>query len=457
MLSRSNINPSGPRPSSTSRPGRQPACKYFTKGRCTRGDSCQFYHDPNFITDSYNDNEDFQIVEVDLSDLESLGPIALEALADGYLSLSESKPNEIAYKKYQHPPTPSTQILSFKDQKSYNKSRLTPAYTHLQFGSGFRVTNTHIQDLLSCPQMLANLEVFMIKGVDGTTTTTGKGKNKKTKIIDPVPIEITNEPFITVIRKCRNLRVLHLIGCVQLDDYAFKAIAQSCPDLVEMKLTGTPTQPGSLTTASPVYIVTKGQGTLTSIREIHLTNQSISSEGITLLSDCRPMANILEGLQQQGQQGQKKGLTLTSLEGTRVHHSSYIVALGDNKLKFKDCFAPNWDVNKGEQPDAEAVERLLAGADRLPGFWASPSSSCASSERGEEEEEGKDGPGAQNPSDEEGEEGIHHVEIVKGGGEDTQRLSDDLIAGLTNAIRRLHRNIDESLIIRDEDRFEELE
>ncbi|KAK6504463.1 hypothetical protein TWF506_002658 [Arthrobotrys conoides] len=431
--SSNNVN----RPGRSSGP-RPIACKYFSKGQCTRGNSCQYYHE----TPPASRSPSLQTIELDFSDLESLDSAKLEALNlndDGPISLSELHPESIAYKKYRHPPTPSTQILNFKDLKSYSKSRLTPAYTHLQFGPGFQVTDSHIQDLLSCPSMLKSLEVFMIKGVDGSTKTTGKGRKKKTVITDPKPIEISNEPLITVIQKCRSLRVLHLIGCTKLDDYVFKAIAQSCPDLIELKMTGTPTHLGKLTAASAVYIITKGLSYLPSIRQIHLQNQPIHSEGITLLSDARPLANILEGVQST-LPSKGAGLTLTSLEGIRVHHSSYVVALGERNLKFKECFAPNWDVNKGEQPGEEAVERLLAGARELPGFWREPEEATNNAmNKGREEraelvieshsEEG------------EGEDGIHHVDIIKGGESEGQKLSDDLILDLTDAIKRLHRNI----------------
>ncbi|KAF3103492.1 hypothetical protein TWF102_003682 [Orbilia oligospora] len=414
------------------------ACKYFSKGQCTRGDSCQYYHE----TPPTDSSPGLRIVEIELSDLESLNSAELEAFNledDGPISLSELHPESIAYKIYQHPPTLSTQILNFKDQKSYSKSRLTPAYTHLQFGSGFQVTDSHIQDLLSCPSMLKSLEVFAIKGVDGSITTTGKGKKKKTIVTDPKPIEISNEPLITVIRQLRSLRVLHLIGCTKLDDYVFKAIAQSCPDLMELKLTGTPTHPGNLTDASPVYIVTKGPAYLPSIRQIHLQNQNIHSEGITLLSDARPLANILEGVQST-LPSKGAGLTLTSLEGIRVHHSSYVVALGEKKLKFKECFAPNWDVNKGEQPNEEAIEKLLAGVKELPGFWRELEEPAkeAKVKRGQGGAEwGTDG----HSEEGEGEDGIHHLEIVKGGESESQKLSDNLILDLTDPIKRLHRDI----------------
>ncbi|KAF3187687.1 hypothetical protein TWF788_001906 [Orbilia oligospora] len=414
------------------------ACKYFSKGQCTRGNSCQYYHE----TPPTNSSPGLRTIEIDLSDLESLNSAELEAFNledDGPVSLSELHPESIAYKKYQHPPTLSTQILNFKDRKSYSKSYLTPAYTHLQFGSGFQVTDSHIQDLLSCPSMLKSLEVFVIKGVDGSITTTGKGKKKKTIVTDPKPIEISNEPLITVIRQLRSLRVLHLIGCTKLDDYVFKAIAQSCPDLMELKLTGTPTHPGNLTAASPVYIVTKGPAYLPSIRQIHLQNQAIDSEGITLLSDARPLANILEGVQST-LPSKGAGLTLTSLEGIRVHHSSYVVALGEKKLKFKECFAPNWDVNKGEQPNEEAIEKLLAGVKELPGFWGELEESAkeAKVKKGEREAElGTD----DHLEEGEVEDGIHHLEIVKGGESESQKLSDNLIFDLTDAIKRLHRDI----------------
>ncbi|KAK6343137.1 hypothetical protein TWF718_008510 [Orbilia javanica] len=429
MASRNNSN----HPGRSSEP-RPPACKHFRRGQCIRGNSCQYYHEAP-QTDGFPNQRviELDLSDLDLSDLESLGSSELEALNfnDSAIGLLEADPESIVYKKYQHPPTPSTQILTFKDLKSYSKSRFTPAYTHLQFGTGFPVTDSHIQDLLSCPSMLESLEVFMIKGIDGTTATTGKGKKKKTTKTDPKPIEISNEPLITVLQKCSSLRVLHLVGCPKLDDYVFKAIVQSCPDLVELKITGTPTHPGNLTTASPVYVVTKGPTCLSSIRQIYFQNQSISPEGITLLSDARPTANILEGVQ-SSLPSKGVGLTLTSLEGTRVHHSSYVVALGERNLKFKECFAPHWDVNKGEQPDGEAVERLLAGAGELPGFWKEPGEDVIGTDDGEDEgsfsEEGEE------------EDGIHRVEIIKGGGSRGTKPSANPILGLADAIKRLHQN-----------------
>ncbi|KAK6335748.1 hypothetical protein TWF730_003126 [Orbilia blumenaviensis] len=401
-------------------------CKYYAKGKCMRGSDCRFFHDATLIEDF----DQLEIVEFDLCDLESLDS---EAYGDyeGPISISEATPEAIAYRKYKHPPTPSPQILSFKDLKSYSKSRLTPTYTHLQFGSGFPVTNAHIQDLLTCPSMLASLEVFIIKGIDGTTTTTGRGKRRRATITDPKPIEISNEPFITMIRKCQSLRVLHLIGCTKLDDFVFRAIAESCPDLMELKLTGIPTKTGCLTNASSVYVVTKGHSCLTKIREIHLTNQSIGPEGVTLLSDARPVANILEGVQ-SALPSKGAGLTLTSLEGTRVHHSSYIVAIEAQKLRFKECFAPLWDINKGEQPSPETVERLVEGAYKIPGFWTEPGEA---DEPGEEEWE----TGTEHSA--EADEGIHRVELVNPAYPDSQKLSDDLLLSLTEAIRKLHRGI----------------
>ncbi|RVD84757.1 uncharacterized protein DFL_006483 [Arthrobotrys flagrans] len=228
---------------------------------------------------------------------------------------------------------------------------------------------------------------------------------------DPKPIEISNEPLITVIRKCRSLR-----------------------------FADTPTHLGALTTASPVYIITKSPTYLPSIRQIHLQNQPINPEGITLLSDARPLANILEGVQ-SALPGGGVGLTLTSLEGTRVHHSSYIVALGGNKLKFEECFAPNWDVNKGEQPGDEAVARFLAGAHKLPNFWKG---SDEASDDAEDKVDVEAGWETENHSEEEegeGGDGIHHVEIVKGEESEGQKLSDDLILDLTDAVRKLYRSI----------------
>ncbi|KAK6532645.1 hypothetical protein TWF281_006826 [Arthrobotrys megalospora] len=429
-------NPNRPGHSSTS--SQPPPCKYFSKGQCARGNACRYYHDVNLL-----DYDDLEIIQVNEADLDSLVS-DYDGDLDGPISLSEIKPEAIAYRKYQHPPTPSSQLLSFKDLKSYNKSRLTPAYTHLQFGTGFPVTDAHIKDLLTCPQMLTSLEVFIIKGIDGTSTTTGKGKKKKTTTTDPKPIEISNEPLITVIQKCPNLRVIHLIGCINLDDFVFKAISESCPDLVELKVTGIPTQPGRLTSTSPVYLVTKGHSALRDIREIHLTNQSIDPEGITLLSDARPIANILEGVQSL-LPNKGVGLTLTSFEGTKVHHSSYIVAVENEKFKFKDCYAPLWNINKGEEPSHESMEFLLDRSKGPPGFWA-------------DETNGSDGSEWESMSDdsEEADEGIHRIEIIKGDPVQSERLPDDHIKGLAEAIKRLHRNIGDP-VVPDEGRFEEIE
>ncbi|KAK6336098.1 hypothetical protein TWF696_001666 [Orbilia brochopaga] len=278
-------------------------------------------------------------------------------------------PEALAYEKYQHPATPPSQILSFKESKQYQKSRLLPGITHIQFASGFQVTDTHIQDLLAAPQCLKNLEVLIIKGIEAATLPKklkGRSKPKEAKSAEPKSIDISNEHIVTVLKRCPNLRVLHLTGCTSVNDITFKTVIKHCPHINEVKITGLPTQPGSVTTASLAYLISRGGASACSLQEINLVNQKIDPRVVTVLSNSRPELTIIEGAQHELENA-GVGVSLNSLEGTYIHNSGYVVGIDGASLKYKDCYSPMWDKNDTQSLDSL---RQRFDADGPEGFWS---------------------------------------------------------------------------------------
>ncbi|KAF3935021.1 hypothetical protein ABW20_dc0103491 [Dactylellina cionopaga] len=334
-------------------------CKHFTKGRCSRGESCRFSHDIDLL-------KNVKIIEVDVSDL-------FRKSTNGWVRppspSSKVDPEALAYQKYQHPATPAAQILSFKDVKQYHKSRLVPGITHIQYANGFPVTNDHINDLLSVPQILADLEVLMIKGIDvATISTPGKKRKKKETVTTNVQeINISSEPLISVIRSCPSLKLLHLVGCIDIDDIVFKEVMENCLEINEIRITGTPTQPGCITTTSLIYLITRGSGLGADLREINLTNQVLDLRAVTVLSDARPEITITEGVQVDSKNG-GIGMSLNDADGTFIHSSGYVVGRDGVSFKYKDCYWPSWESE--ESKGKGDLGQILVGSEGPEGFWS---------------------------------------------------------------------------------------
>ncbi|KAK6538504.1 hypothetical protein TWF694_010086 [Orbilia ellipsospora] len=336
-------------------------CRHFAKGSCVMGNDCRFSHDVTLP-------KSVKVITVDLETL--LGRTNIQR--ERHITLPQgAQVDGIAYEKYQHPTTPPAQVLSFKDFKSYSKSRLIPGITHIQFGNGFNVTDEHINDLLASPHILTNLEVFIIKGIDKSVTITRakKGrKNSKTRgpavTTEAQPIKISNEPMLNLISKSPNLKVLHLIGCINVDDFAFRQILRSCPHIHHIKITGTPTQAGSLSTASVLYLLNRGEGLAQDLGELDLVNQKIDNRAVTVLSDTRTRINIIEGLQCELEKG-GRGLSLTDTKGTTIHKSGYIIGRDGVAFTYQGCFLPEW-----EKDFSEGTEQILTGGEGPPGFWS---------------------------------------------------------------------------------------
>ncbi|EWC43741.1 hypothetical protein DRE_07359 [Drechslerella stenobrocha 248] len=349
---------------SVSPPPPPPPCKYFAKGQCFRSASCSFSHD-------LSNASDVEIYEVDISEL-------LPGRQPAQLPSRGVNPESLAYEKYLHPPTPPSQIISFKDSRHYNKARLIAGMTHVQFAAGFHVTDAHIQDLLASPGLLSALEVFIIKGMDTSITTAkkskGKGKPKAAKETEPRSTGITSEPVAALVKRCPNLQVLHLIGCGDIDDTVVKTAVKYCPNIREIKITGLPTKPGSITTASLVYLIIRGENLANGLREINFTNQKLDPRVVTVLSDVRPDLNITEGSQWESKNG-GVGLGLSSQEGTYFYNSGYVVGIDGTSLRFKECYCPLWD-----QTEITCLEGLreLCDAGGPDGFWSDGGASSSS-------------------------------------------------------------------------------
>ncbi|KAF3902792.1 hypothetical protein AA313_de0204957 [Arthrobotrys entomopaga] len=337
------------------------ACRHFAKGSCLMGKDCRFSHDSVLP-------KNMKVITVNLDSLLS----KTKMQKDRHIIVPPGAPmNGIAYEKYQHPATPPAQVLSFKEVKSYNKSRLVPGITHIQFGNGFNVTDEHINDLLASPHILANLEVLIIKGIDKSVTIPAAKKGRKnSKARGPAitteaqPIKISNESMITLISKSPNLQVLHLVGCININDFTFRKIIHSCPHIKHIKITGTPTQPGSLSTASVLYLLNRGHGRVQDLEELDLVNQKIDTRAVTVLSESRTSINIIEGLQCALENG-GAGLSLTDMKGTTIHNSAYVIGRDGVTFTYQDCFWPEWDKDLPEDS-----EQILTGGEGPPGFWS---------------------------------------------------------------------------------------
>ncbi|EPS38629.1 hypothetical protein H072_7580 [Dactylellina haptotyla CBS 200.50] len=341
--------------------GEHPLCRHFLKGHCAREKDCRFSHDIRLP-------ENVKVITLDLD--EKVKSKKNREKHTGFSS--EVNPDALAYQKYQHPPTPPAQILSFKDINSYNKTRLLPGITHIQFGTGFPVTDEHLRDILEAPHILLNLEVLIIKGVDVTLVTAPKrGKRNSKAKAATIPtkteaqaIEISNEPLVSIISKSPNLKVLHLTGCTNVDDLALKTVLKNCPHIAELKITGLPNQPGSISTASLLYLVNRGEKLAPDLQELNLVNQNLDLRAVTVLSDSRPEMNIIEGLQCELKK-RGIGMSLNDMKGTNFHNTGYIVGENGIGFKYKNCYWPEWGGDyTGEN------SQILRGGEGPPGFWS---------------------------------------------------------------------------------------
>ncbi|KAF3939983.1 hypothetical protein ABW19_dt0201017 [Dactylella cylindrospora] len=274
-------------------------CRYYVKGQCHQGVACKFAH------------------------LDANSESAVCQAIDDTLAAEEEA---TVYQKFKYQPPPSSEMIIFKDESSYSKSKLIPGMAQITFGTNFIVTDDHLDDLLEREDLLGGLEILIIKGSEDTVIyepvkrrqekkgrggkTKASGKGKTGGIIKAADqIYITNERIVQVIRKCPHLRVIHLRACVNLTDTVLENILSSCLGIQEIVITGK------------------------ELCELDLTNQPLDPRVVASSSWQRADIVIVSGLQ-------CPDIPANSQEQTRHYTAGYVVCIEGIPLKLKDVYRP---------------------------------------------------------------------------------------------------------------------